>query len=169
MWTDQDYQQRYTILREISITLDPDPVAVGLVSLTAKLAEVQRLRNRVAAAFAEAIRNKSEAEIARTTAKHIRDTDFTKAVATDSEVRSQSSDKSREAMAQTKITTQLLNLHFSEVEFIKAAAYCTYIEKLHDVLEAANNNLSRQISVIQMSINIGEVDPGSLRGVKSSS
>lgn len=164
MFTAEDYQKRYIVLKDMSISLDKDPIIVGLSSLTAKLAEVTHLRNRVSVALAEAIQNKSEAEIESSIIEHQFDAQLANLMITDEYVRGQKSDKSREAAAQTKMPELLLKKHYKEVENIRADAYEKFVRQIHDNLEAANNNVSRQISVVQMSVQLGEVDPSQLSG-----
>lgn len=167
MLTKEDYDKRYLVLREMTISLDADPVVTGLQSLTKKLAEVQDLRNRVGKAFAEAIQNTSEHEIVKSTLKAQLEAEMAKAMMTDDFVKGQKSKELREAAAQTKMPELVLQLHYKEVELVRAEAYEKYVKQIHDTLEAGNNNLSRQISVVQMSIQIGEIDASQLSGTIS--
>lgn len=160
-----DYQKRYQRLKDMSLSLDPDPVAVGLSSLTAKLSEIQDLRNRVGVAFAEAIQNASEVEIEHKTVKSQLETKMFSLMSTDDYVKSQKSDKLREAAAQTKIPELVVQMHYKDVDLVRADAYTKFVKQIHDTLEAANSNLSRQISVVQMSIQLGEIDSSLLPGV----
>lgn len=164
MFSIDDYNKRYLRLKEMSLNLDADPAALGLHSLTTKLAQIQDLRNRVGVALAEAIQNKSEVEIEHHTIKHQLEARLDGLMMTDEEVRGQKSEKLREAVAQTKATDLVLQMHYKEVDFVRASAYEKFVKQIHDTLEAANTNLSRQISVIQMSIQLGEIDSSLLPG-----
>lgn len=148
----------------MSLALDSDPVVLGLSSLTAKLAEVQDLRNRVGVAFAEAIQNASEVEIEHKTIKSQLETKMFSLISTDDYVKNQKTDKLREAAAQTKVPDLVLQMHYKDVDMVRADAYTKFVKQIHDTLEAANSNLSRQISVIQMSVQLGEIDSSLLPG-----
>lgn len=167
MLTQDEYQKRYTVLKDMHIVLDADPVVLGLQSLSAKLAEVQHLRNRVGTALAEAIQNKSEVEIAQSMVENQFDAQLAKLMMTDEYVRGQKSDKSREMAAQTKMGDLVLQKHYSEVDLLRAESYEKFVRQISETLEAANGNISRQISVIQMSIQIGEVTSSTPLGVGS--
>lgn len=162
MFSLEDYQKRYERLKQMSLTLDPDPVIMGLTSLTAKLSEVQELRNRVGVAMAEAIQNSSEVEIENKTIRNQLDTQMYSLMISDEYVKGQKTDKLREAAAQTKVPELVVQMHHKDVDLIRAEAYGKFVKQIHDNLEAANSNLSRQISVIQMSIQLGEIDPSLL-------
>lgn len=166
MFTLEDYNKRYEVVKSFSIELSPDPVSEGLDSLTAKLSEIQRLRNRVSAALTEAIRNKSESEIDRDTVKNNLDMKMAELKITDEFVRSHSSDKKMDAAAMTKCPDLLLQMHAKEVELIRAETYEKFVNQIHENLDAANTNLSRQISVIQSQIKLGEIDPSYLPKLK---
>lgn len=158
MFLDDDYLKRYKVLEAIRLDLDEDPVANGLQSLTTKLSQVQGLRNRINSAIGEALRNKADTEIALKSLEHEKEVALARLMSGDSEVSGQRSDKLREAAAQTKVAELLLRIHHAGVSHIKAKTYMDYLERLHSTLEAANYNLSRQISVVQMSVDIKEVD-----------
>lgn len=170
MFNAEDYNQRYNEIRKVSFRLDADPTTVGLQSLTAKLAEIQALRSRVGSILAEAIHNKGDAEIAQKSSEYARDTGVIRALMNDDSVKGQKSEKMRDAAAQATVPTLVLDLHEKEVSLLKAEAFLKYVQQIYETLEAANNNLSRQISVIQMSIHIGELDlsdvSGDVKGVK---
>lgn len=158
MLTQEEYAKRYDALKELSLELAVDPVVEGLNSLTKKLSEVQHLRNRIGKAFAEAIHNKSEAEIAQSVIEHQMEVEMAKVMMTDENVRGQKSEKMRDLAAQAKMPGLVLDKHQKDVNLIRAEAYEKYVKQIYDTLEAANTNLSRQISVVQMSVELGEVD-----------
>lgn len=164
MLSEEDVKNRCEVLKEMSIDLDMDPVVNGLASLTKKLAEIQKLRNRVAKAMGEAIRNKSEAEIAKSSIENQMGAVMSKLMMNDDYVRGQKSQDMRELAAQTKMPELVLQKHQKEVDLIRAEAYEKFVKHIHDNLEAANNNLSRQVSVVQMSVQIGEIDRPDMPG-----
>lgn len=162
MFTLEDYQKRYDRLKQMSLTLDPDPVVVGLSSLTVKLSEIQELRNRVGVALAEAIQNRSEVLIEQKTIRSQLDAQINNLMVTDEAIRGQKSEAMRVAAAQVKVPELVVQMHYKEVDLVRAESYEKFVKQIHDTLEAANSNLSRQISVVQMSIQLGEIDPALL-------
>jgi len=73
------------------------------------------------------------------------------------EVQNQKSEKARQAMADTKLYQLVLTVHHVELEYKAADAYYKAVQQVYTNLESTNMNLSRQISVIQMGIQIGEI------------
>lgn len=155
--TDQEYDARYKELQQIKIQLDPDPVQQGLASLNKKIAEIQAEKERVGALLVEALKNKSEANILLDAKKgdHARQLDTL--LATDEEVKQQKSSELRKATANVRLKDLLTDLAYAELESQKADIYHKCVQQMYSHLESANTNLSRQISVIQMGIQLGEI------------
>src|SRR5579863_3194874 len=155
MLTAEEYNKHYEVLKTLSLDLDVDPITKGLDSLTKKLSEVQELRNRVSKAMLIAIQNKTEAEIEYKRVDNILETRKTTLVLQDDFVRGQKSQEMRDLAAQSKMPELVLEQHQKEVDLVRADAYLKFVQQISDNLEAANTNLSRQISVIQMSVSLG--------------
>lgn len=157
--TDEEIAVRFQDLQALRIELDEDPVSVGLTSLTAKLAQIQLNRDRVQFLLNEAIRNSTEAEVVFKQAESLYDGQMDFLLSTDEDVKSRKSEAMRSAQARTKMSEQVLKLHHAELDMKKAQAYFKGLYSILENMESANNNISRQITVIQMSTAIGEV-PG---------
>ena len=85
-----------------------------------------------------------------------------KMLATDPEVQNQKSEKLREATAQTKMAETVLKKHYASLELMDSESYYKQMQHAYENLEAANSGLSRQISVIQMAMQIGEINRSDL-------
>lgn len=162
--TDDEIQARLVEIGNARISLDQDPVANGLTSLNQKLSEVQLQKDRVSFLLTEAIRNHTEAEILRDAAQHEYDSQMDYLLATDGTVQAQKSEAMRTAYARTKMSETVLKLHHAEIELVKASGYLKGLQSLIGNLESANSNLSRQITVLQLSAGLGEIPN---RGIKT--
>jgi hypothetical protein len=155
--TDDEVQARLQEIQTVRVSLDTDPIANGLTSLNHKLSEVQLWKDRISFLLHEAIRNQTEAEILHESAQSEYDRQMDLLLATDGTVQAQKSEAMRSAYARTKMPELVLKLHHSEIEFIKASGYLKGLQSLISNLESANSNLSRQITVLQLSAGLGEI------------
>lgn len=157
--TDTEIQKRLEEVSLIRIELSPDPVSEGLGSLNQKISELQGYKDRVSALLVEAIKNRADAEILQESVRGEYSRKLDSLIASDADVLAQKNEKSRTAMANTKMPELVLQVVGVEQDFAKAEAYYKCIQQIYGNLESANSNLSRQISVIQMAANIGEIHP----------
>ena len=162
--TDEDYEKRYKELSTVKIELDPDPLSTGLPSINRKIAELQSQRERVNAMLIEAIKNKSEANILFDAKKGDHGRQLENLLATDQDVKVQKSSELRKATANVKLKDLVIDMAYSELEAQKADAYYKCVQQMYGHLESANMNLSRQISVIQMGVQIREIDVKTTEG-----
>jgi len=167
--TPEEYDVRFDELQKVRIELDEDPVANGLASINKKIAQLQGQKDRVGKLLLEAIKNKTEAQLILDANKSAYERELDKLLATDVEVQNQKNEKSRTAVANTKVSEHVLQTHYAENDFTTADAYYKCVQQIYTNLESVNSNLSRQISVVQMGMQIGEVtrtDLGDLFGKK---
>lgn len=155
--TDADYESRYEELQTVKIQLDADPVKEGLGSINKKIAEIQGEKERVGALLIEAIKNKSEANIVYDAKKGDHGRQLDALLAGDEEVKMQKSSELRKATANVKLKDLVTDLAYTELDAQKADVYYKCTQQMYSHLDSANMNLSRQISVIQMGIQLGEV------------
>ena len=156
--TSDEIELRLLELQKVRIDLDGDPVASGLASINKKIAELQGWKDRVSALLIEAIKNKTEAQLLSESKKFEYDQQQNVLFATDPEVQNQKNEKSRTAVASTKMAEQVLQTHYAEKDLLAADAYYKCVQQVYMNLEGANSNLSRQISVVQMSLQVGELN-----------
>jgi SMC interacting uncharacterized protein involved in chromosome segregation len=169
--TIDEIEKRLSELQKISVTLDSDPVSQGLVSINKKIAEIQSYKDRTNSLLLEAIKNRHTAEDAFERLKFAHEAEVDKLLATDSEVQNQKSEKLRVAVANSRNPEAVLKLHYAELELAHADSYYKQVQHVYSHLEGVNAALSRQISVIQMSVAVGEIsrnDLGDLFGRKMS-
>ena len=159
------YDEREIRLGEVlqmKVRLDVDPVVNGLASINAMIATIQAYKDRVSSLVLEAIKNKHEAQRAYDEVEFTYDQSMSKMLATDPEVQNQKSEKLREATAQTKMAETVLKKHYASLELMDSESYYKQMQHAYENLEAANSGLSRQISVIQMAMQIGEINRSDL-------
>jgi dTDP-4-amino-4,6-dideoxygalactose transaminase len=165
--TDDDLKARYKELQSVTIVLDADPVKEGLASINRKIAEIQAQKERIGALYVEAIKNKSEAEILLEAKKGEHGRQLDELLFTDEDVKSQKSAELRKAAANVKTKDLVVAMAYAELDQQKADTYYKCVQQVYGHLESANANLSRQISVIQMGVQLGEISKeaaGSLFG-----
>jgi len=152
-----EYEIRLQELQKVRIELLEDPVSSGLTSINRKIAELQGQKDRVSSLFLESIKNRAEAQILVDSKKGEYNRRLDELLATDPEVQNQKSEKLRISTANTKMAELVLEEHYAEKDYTQADVYYKCVQQVYNNLESANANLSRQISVIQMSLQIGEI------------
>jgi hypothetical protein len=157
MLTEEEYDVRLGELQKIRIELDTDPLSSGLAGINKKIAELQGQKDRVNALFIEAITNRTQAEILSSSKENEYDRGLDRLLSSDIDVMNQKSEKLRVSTANTKMPELVLQVHYSKKDYEQADAYYKCVSQVYSNLESANVNLSRQISVIQMSLQVGEI------------
>jgi hypothetical protein len=158
--TDDEITLRLTEIQKIRVALDEDPILAGVSSLSQKLAQIQLNKDRVVYLINEAIRNQTESEVTKEMLNGEYDRNMDLLLATDPDVQNQKSESMRKAQANTKMSELVLKKHYAEIEHIKAQSYFKGLQSLLSNLESANMNLSRQITILQLSASLGEVPRG---------
>jgi hypothetical protein len=148
--TEEQLSERLEELKTIKFDLDVDPVSKGLNSLNAKIAEVQANKSRVSYLVGEAMQNTAAHKIEEESIRGEYERSLEMILATDQQVAAQKSAEMRNTHAKMKMPDLVLKLHHAEIASIRADWYMKILQNVHSNLESANNNLSRQITVIQM-------------------
>lgn len=141
-------------VKKIQVYLDPDPVLKGLVSVNNKLAEIQIAKDKIAGLLMEAMKNMAENEILKDEAQNKHDRQQDLFIATDPAIQAQKSAEQRSIHARLKMPELVLALHHTDIALLKASWYLKCLQLVASNLESANANLSRQITVIQMDLNL---------------
>jgi hypothetical protein len=162
--TEEQMHEKLEEVSKIKFFLDPDPTTLGLQSITIKLAEIQIQKDRVASLVMEGMRNLAELEIIKETVQHKHDRQLELLTTTEASCLAAKSAEARSIQARIKMPDLVMELHRADISHIKGNWYLKILQSLYSNLESANGNLSRQISVIQLSTNIGEV-PSQQRGM----
>jgi len=158
MLTNDEYKARLEEVQSVTVTLDDDPINQGLQSINKKIATVQRAKDRIGHLLVESIKNRAECQIILDGKKAEYNIELDHLLATDMDVQAQKSEALRKATANTKMADVVLQMHYAEKDFTTADAYHKCVNQIYANLESVNSNLSRQVSVIQMGISIGEVN-----------
>lgn len=155
--TEQEMGERLAEVATLRVALDPDPMANGLSSVNKKIAELQLYKDRLSYLITEGLHNNNSAEIEYEKLKSEYERQIETLLATDSSVMAQKSAEMRNATAKQKMPELVLKVHFAEIEKLKSSGYLNVLKNIYSNLESCNSNLSRQITVLQLGLNIGEV------------
>jgi hypothetical protein len=155
--TDDQISDKLEEVKKIRFFLDPDPTVTGLNSLLVKLAELQIQKDRVSYMVTDAMQNLAIHEIEKEVIQGEHDRQLDLLMATDATVQGQKSADMRNTHARMKMPELVLKLHHADVSHIKAGWYLKILQSVMSNLESANSNLSRQITVLQLSTNLGEM------------
>lgn len=154
--TEEQITEKLDEVQKIRFFLDPDPSSLGLVSINHKLAELQLSKDRVASLLLEAMRNAAEHEILKETIQHKHDRQLEYLMTTEPACLNAKSAEARSVQGRIKMPDLVMELHHADIAQIKAGWYLKILQSVHSNLESANSNLSRQITVVQLSSNLGE-------------
>jgi hypothetical protein len=151
-------------VKKIQVYLDDDPLSKGLVSVNNKLSEIQIAKDKVSSLLMDAMKNLAEHEILKDVAQNEHDRSQDLFIATDKDVQAQKSAEQRSIHARLKMPELVLKLHYADIALLKASWYLKCLQLVASNLESANSNLSRQITVIQMDLNLQGPSAGVGRG-----
>ena len=156
MLSKEDYKAR---LLEIStlkgtVSLDKDPVAVGLASFNEKLALIQAVRERATSLFTEAIWNRAEAQSALDAADFDYSCKFNTYLGSDPEVQKLKSKEQREAYINVKLLTELTALQAAKKQHLFADSYLKNVQAIDSELDNKNDNLVHQINTVKAMMSI---------------
>jgi len=155
---DEEIETRLRELQKIKLDLDVDPIKNGLSGVNAKIAEAQQRKDLVNSLLIEAIQNKAEAQIMLDTRKGEHSRSLETLLLTDPEVQGQKTEKLRLAAANVKMPELVLQVFHAERDYARSDAYYKCVHQMYTNLDSVNSNISRQISVIQMGLQIGEIN-----------
>jgi hypothetical protein len=159
--TEQEIQERLAEVATLRVALDPDPMNNGIGSINKKISELQLYKDRLSYLITEALHNSNTAEIEYEQLKGEYDRQLQTLLATDSTVMSGKSADARSAAANQKMPELVLKVHFSELEKLKSSGYLNVLKNIYSNLESCNSNLSRQITVLQMSMQLDGIQRSS--------
>jgi hypothetical protein len=147
--SEEQINERLEEVKKIRVILDADPSVSGLSSILVKLAEMQLQKDRVAYLVMEAMRNMAEHEINKEMIQGEYDRNLELNLV-DPTVAAQKSAEMRQTHAKMKMSDLVLKLHQAEVASIRASWFMKILQNIYSNLESANNNISRQITVLQL-------------------
>ncbi len=156
----EKYSELRKELASIQIELDADPAATGIGTLNAKIAEVHAMKERVAGIMAEAIANVSERSRTHQEAKMVYESKFDAILNQDGTVRDLKSEGLRRAACNAKLPDEYARVNSTEIDLNDAESFQKLVQAKYNLLDSANTNISRQISVIQLQVDIGDINRG---------
>jgi hypothetical protein len=151
------YSELRRELADIHIDLDTDPAATGIGQLNAKIAEVHALKDRVATILAEAIANVAERDRTHNEAKIIYEAKFDAILNNDKSVQELKSEGLRRAACNAKLPDEFAKMNSTKIDLSDAESFQKMVQTKYNLLDSANTNISRQISVIQLQLDVGEI------------
>jgi hypothetical protein len=162
-------------LSSISIELSEDPTTEGLGLVNGKIAEINAQKERVGSILMDTLSNVQERKRHFEEAKLAYDLKYERILSTDESVRNLKSEALRSAATNAQISDDFLIMRKAEMDLGDAEAFQKIVQHKYNLLESANSNVSRQITVVQLQLEIGEVQrrgsytpPGSGRIIRVS-
>lgn len=159
--TEAEIGERLAEVATLRVALDPDPIANGIGSINKKISELQLYKDRLSYLITEALHNCNTSEVLFETIKGEYDRELEILLATDSQVAAQKSAEMRNATAKQRIPEKVLRVHHAEIDLLKSQGYLNVLKNIHGNLESCNSNLSRQITVLQLSLSVNEIQRSS--------
>lgn len=140
------------------IKLDSDPVSAGLSSINEKIAEIANKRSKITRITNNVISLKQKKELALDTAKSLYKVRLDSLIVNDDEVKSGKSKEERNTIAKSKLleNQQIIDKLKNDVNKINSIFECC--KNCSKTLDVAKESISRQLSVINKQIEIGEID-----------
>ena len=153
--------ERYTTLRSeissIKFELDTDPAQIGVGNINRKISEVHAYKERVASILGEAITNVYKRDHLYQESKLDYDIKFEKLLNSDDQIKNLKSEGLRTAACNSKIPDEYMRMCNLKIDLNDAEGFLKFVQTRFNQLESANSNLSRQISVIELQMDIGEI------------
>lgn len=157
MFNEEEYKKSMAVLREIRVSIDNDPVRVGLDAINRKLSEVQDARDKVTSIISKAIENKTNAKVVYDMRKTEYGMEVDRLLAEDEDVRKQKSADVRKASANVKSASLQLEDHAAKIDLLRAEGYLQTAMNIYENLKASYDTLSRQISTMHFQHEIGGI------------
>lgn len=154
----EKYSEYRRELASIQIDLDADPAASGIGTLNAKIAEVHALKERVSSMLSEAISNVAEHERKHQEAKIAYEAKFDAILNNDKSIRELKSEGLRTAACNAQLSDDFARVNASKIDLGDAESFQRLVQTKYNLLDSANTNISRQISVIQLQMEVGEIN-----------
>lgn len=152
------YSELRAELASIHIDLDSDPAATGIGNLNAKIAEVHSLKDRVSSILSDAISNVAERDRSYQESKILYEAKFDAILNNDPEIKALKSEGLRTAACNAKLPDEFSKVNSLKIDLADAESFQKIVQAKYNLLDSANTNISRQISVIQLQLDIGEVN-----------
>jgi len=158
-----DYSKFLKELQEMGVALNEDPSAFGLSSLNVQIAKVDAQKTRAASILGIAITNESRIEVWAKKLNMIFKREFDSRLPK-SPIKEFSNKELREAACNTLLSELKKAVDTVEGSLLQSKAFTKFVQNTLDKLDSTNKNISRQITVVQIQIDIGEIQRRSSEG-----
>jgi hypothetical protein len=151
-----NYQNLLDEVKNFGVALDEDPSSQSLSVLNTKISSIDAQQTRVARILGTAIQNESEIGLLVDRLTGIRTREFNKLLVSN-EIKTLANKELREA-AVGNVLCELDEL-MSDIEgsHSRAKSFTKIIKNIFDMLDITNKNISRQVTVLQLQMDIGEI------------
>lgn len=156
-----DYSKFLKELQEMGVALNEDPSAFGLASLNVQIAKVDAQKTRAAAILGIAITNESRIEVWSKKLNAIYKREFDLHLPK-SPVKEFSNKELREAACNILLSELTKATDAIDGSLAQAKSFTKFVQNTLDKLDSTNKNISRQITVLQIQIDIGEIQRRSI-------
>lgn len=151
-----NYPELLKEIKNYTVYLDPDPTAAGLASLNAKISQVDAFRSRVATVLGDAIENESKLDAIVRDAKRMYATQYDAWMLTPP-VSDYKNKEQRVAAAEYVMALLKEFVDTIENSMDLAKSFTAQVKSVAEKLNSTNMNISRQVTVIQLQNEIGEI------------
>ena len=153
----EEYSKLRQELAGVQIELDGDPAATGIGILNEKIAEVHALKERVSSILSRAIANVADRERTYQECKLIYEAKYDAILVQDDSVKNLKSEGLRRAACNAQLPKEYALVNAYKMDLGDAESFQKLVQSKYNLLDSANTNISRQISVIQLQLDVGEV------------
>jgi len=151
-----DYQGFINELQNTGVTLPDNPGDQPLAEINKKIAQIDAQKTRIATILGVAITNEHELNVLALKARAIYKREFDKLLSKDP-VRSLANKELREAACNTMLQELKDLVDAIEGSLMQAKAFTHIVTVTLEKLDSTNKNISRQITVLQFQLDIGEI------------
>jgi hypothetical protein len=151
-----DYENLIKELNASGIELSEDPSAVPLNELNAKIAQVDAQKTRVATILTQAIVNENGLDVLVKKINSLYKAEFDRRLPQDP-VKNFSNASLREGACNSILAELKGVVHAVEGSLSQAKTFTKVVQNELAKLDSTNKNISRQITVLQIQIEIGEI------------
>ena len=154
-----DYDKYIQELATTGVELSEDPSQSNLSDLNMKIAQIDAQKTRASVVANMATANENELEMIMTQAQSLWDHEYNKLLIS-TEIRQLPNKELREAAASVVLFYLKELLTNIKASLSRAKTFSKIVSNNVSMLDSANKNISRQITVLQLQMGIGEIGRG---------
>ncbi len=147
LYDEAEFQKKYDELKQYHVDIPEDPVSLGFSGLAAKIAEVQRCKDRVSEMWNESSLVKTKAKVYADSSEYVYQSKLDVIIDTDPEIIALPSDRTKLARANKKLAVELKEMQEAEFVYKLVNAYFNTVANTFNNLESVNKNLTEQLNI----------------------